>query len=291
MSDANEGTYCETDELVPLTDAQRTTVIVVHYLAFVTCTFALWALSKKYDVIKTRIWSPFLLMTGFVWLQLAAAFEIGNHFYINDWQLYEPISDLINASFSFLNFGAQDLNALSLRKKGLPFVRPIDKIFSINGLLAAIAMIADFLFIVLIPIRPIIYAAVGRQASITILSPFAALSGLFTLFRLWFNLGPNLGSKWGGIFFFVFAMLGVAMNAVYRATCIEFVHLAIGGSFIFSVVPFGIALNAAEHESPAPIDVEEGVIQDETTPITGVAMTPVSTKMVRKSAGSSDIAE
>ena len=93
-------------------------------LTFVTCTFALWALSKKYDVLAARIWSPFLLMTGFVWLQLGAAFEIGNHFYINDWQLYEPISDLINASFSFMNFGAQDLNALGLRKKGLLSRRP-----------------------------------------------------------------------------------------------------------------------------------------------------------------------
>ena len=217
-------------------------------------------------------------MTGFVWLQLGAAFEIGNHFYINDWQLYEPISDLINASFSFMNFGAQDLNALGLRKKGLPLVRPIDNLFSTDGLLNVIAMIGDFLFVVLIPIRPIVYAAVGRQASVAILSPLALFSGLFTLFRLWFNLGPNKYTKWGGILFFVFAMLGVAMNFVYRATCIEFVHLGIGGSFIVSVIPFAIAILNAEYESPTPVDVEEGGIPNEKTPISGVLMTPISTE-------------
>jgi len=33
MSDANEGTYCDSDALVPLTDTQRTIVIVTHYVS------------------------------------------------------------------------------------------------------------------------------------------------------------------------------------------------------------------------------------------------------------------
>ena len=279
MSD-NEGkdeSYCAPDEIIFLTDTQRTIVIVVHYIAFVTCTFALWAYTKNYDVIRSRIWSPFLLMTGFVWLQLGAAFEIANHFYINKWQLYEPVSDLINASSSFMIFGAQDLNALSLRKKGLPLCRPIDKLLSIDGLLNTVAMLGDFLFIILIPIQPIIYYTIGRQASATVLSPLGAFSGIFTLFRLWFNLGPNKYTKWGGILFFVFAILGVAMNGVYRSTCIEFVHIYIGGSFVTSVIPFGIAILYAEYESSTPEEVEEGSVPNETTPSGGsVSLMPVS---------------
>lgn len=216
-------------------------------------------------------------MTGFVWLQLAAAFEISNHFYVNQWQLYEPISDLINGSFSFLNFGAQDLNALSLRKKGTPLCRPMDNLCSKDGILNLIAMLGDFLFIVLIPLRPIVYATLGREASVTILSPLGAFAGIFTLFRLWFNLGPNAYTKWGGIFFFVFAMLGVGMNALYQGTCIEFVHLGIGGAFITSVIPFGIAILNVEYESLPPADVEEENVPNEKPTIASggdIALTP-----------------
>mmetsp|Transcript_3716 Transcript_3716/g.8873 ORF Transcript_3716/g.8873 Transcript_3716/m.8873 type:complete len:275 (-) Transcript_3716:1726-2550(-) len=254
------------DSYVPLTDTQRYIVIVAHYCAFLTCTFALWAYVRNFDVIRSRIWSPFLLMTGFVWLQLAAAFEIGNHFYINDWQLFEPISDLINGSFNFLNFGAQDLNALSLRKKGVPLCRKIDKLCSKDGILNVIGMFGDFLFICLIPIRPFIYAFLGRELSVQILSPLGAFAGIFTLFRLWFNLGPNTYTMLGGIFFFIFAMLGVGANAWYNATCIEFVHLGIGGSFITSVIPFGIAILNAELEASPPEDEEEECTPDEETP-------------------------
>lgn len=252
--------YCS--ENTPLTDSQKNIVIVAHYATFVVCTFALYSFNKKYDVLKSRIWSPFLLMIGLVWLQVGPAFEIGNHFYVNDWELFESQADLINASFSFFNFGAQNLNALGLRKKGVNLCRPIDNLCSCASILDLVILLGDWLFIVLTFVQPIVYVTLGRDASVTLLSPFGAVAGIFSLFRLWFNLGPNKYTKWGGILFFVFAILGVVMLQVYRSTCIEFVHVAIGGSFVTSVIPFSVAILNAEY---LPGDVEEGGFPSETS--------------------------
>ena len=110
-------------EGTPLSDTSRTIIIVIHYSVFPAVGFAIYALMKNIHVLPERIWSPFLLMTTLTWLQMAAAFEIANHFYVDNWQIYDPQADLINGSFSFFNFGAQNLLALSLRKKDLTFYR------------------------------------------------------------------------------------------------------------------------------------------------------------------------
>ena len=225
---------------VPLSDAARTAIIVIHYSTLLACGFAIWALVKKFHVIESRIWSPFLLVTTFTWLQMAAAFEISNHFYIDNWQLYDPKSDLINGSFSFFNFGAQNLLALSLRKKGIKFVR---KGTSISEW---IAIVCDPILVMLIVVNPIVYGTLGRSTSVTALSPLAVISGVFTLYRVWFNLGPNLYTKLGGIGFLVLAMTGVVMNVVYRSTGAEWVHGLIGGSFISSTIPLTIAFLNSE---------------------------------------------
>lgn len=93
----------------------------------------------------------------------------------------------------------------------------------------------------LIVVNPIVYATVGRSASVSALSPLAAIAALFTLCRTWINLGPNQYTKLGGILFFVLAMLGVAMLAVYNALDAEWVHALIGGSFIASTIPLSVA--------------------------------------------------
>jgi len=268
--DHHGGSNCTADNYTPLTDAQRIVLVIVHYLTFVLTAWLVWAFVRKYDIIKNRTWSPVLLLTGFIWLQLAAAFEIGNHYYVNEFQLYDPESDLINASFSFFNFGAQDIMALGLRKKGVPLWRKIDYKPCCNksAVLNGISMVIDFLFIILIPLRPIVYAFVGRQLSVTILSPFGALAGIFILLRVYYNLGPNGYTLGGGIGFFFLAILGVILNSVYRTTCIEAVHIGIGGSFITSCIPLAIALEFAQDLPPnrddtAEADVEDGEKEEE----------------------------
>jgi len=247
----------------PLTDVQRNIVIVTHYMTFVVVTGAIYVFLKKYEVLQTRIWSPFLLLLALTFNEIGPAFEIGNHFYVNNWELLNPESDLINASFFFLNFAAQNLLALSLRKKGLPLVRPIECSFP-DGIIDAIAMLGDFLFIILVPITPLVYIFFGRGTATSTLSPLAAVSSIWSLLRAWKNFGPNKYTKWGSIAYFVLAMLGVVMLAVYKSTCIEFVHVAIGGSFVSSLIPFSIALLNAEYSS-TPGDVEQGA--NENTPL------------------------
>jgi len=229
-----------TGEGTPLTDTQRNIIIVLHYLTFVAVTFALYAYYKTYAIFLNRIWSPFILLIALTWLEIGPAFEIGNHFYVNNWQLFDSQADLINASFSFFNFGSQNLLALSLRKKGLPLLRKGE------SLLEWVVILFDGLFVLLTVAQPFVYVYLGRDTSVTFLSPIGALAGICTLFRVWFNLGPNNYTKWGGILFFTLAICGVIALQVYRTTQLEWVHAFIGGSFVSSVIPLSIGFLNAE---------------------------------------------
>lgn len=255
----------ETDDYtgdgVPLDDTTRSVVIIFHYVTFVAVAFALYAFLQKVDVFKQRIWSPFVLLVALTWLEIGPAFEIGNHFYENNWQLYESNSDLVNASFSFFNFGANNLLALSLRKTNLPLFRRG------TGALDWLMVGLDFVFIALTLGQPFVYTYLGRETSVTFLSPVGAVAGIVTLGRLYQNLGPNRATLLGGVFFFVLAICGVIALAVYRSTGYEWVHIFIGGSFVSSVIPLSIAfLNAqllpADEEGIQTIEVADNAEED-----------------------------
>lgn len=83
--------------------------------------------------------------------------------------------------------------------------------------------------------------------------PVNAISGITTLLRLWFNLGPNQATMYGGIGYLVLTLCGVFALAQYKVYCIEFMHILIGGSFVLSLVPLSYAIwfvePAADNES------------------------------------------
>lgn len=254
-------TLCE--ESVPLLPWQRTAVIVAHYLTFVTGTLSLFVCYAKLDILKQRIWSPFLLILSLVWLQIAPAFEIGAHEYEADWELKEAPSDMINASFSFFNFGGVCLLAISLRSAGVPFFRkPSFDSGTIAGIIDTVTLAADLILAITIIAEPFLYIALGRQGSQELVVPVNSAGGILCLFRLWLNVGPNKFTLGGGIGYLVLTLTGVMMLGVYKRECIEFIHVAIGGSFVLSLVPFSIAIWAAE-----PAKKEEDGATDENTPL------------------------
>merc|ERR1712224_1081449 len=141
---------------------------------------------------------------------------------------------------------------------GIYLVAHGDGVRNIQSLLRRqLAIIRDPILAALIVINPIVYGTVGRSASVTALSPIAAIAGLFTLFRVWKNLGPNLWTLLGGVLFFVLAMLGVVFLAVYNATDVEWIHALIGGSFVFSTIPLAVAILFAEDDDPRGGEGEE----------------------------------
>jgi len=236
---------------VLLTDTTRVIVAIVHYCTFPVISTCIYAISRNFDVFSKRIWSPFWLLQALIALELAAAFEIGNHYYVNEWQLFDPESDLINGSFFVCNFAAQNILALSLRKN-LPFFRRG------RSFLDWVNIIVDPLLIVLVILPPIVYGTAGRKTATTALSPIAAIAGVFTLFRVWKNLGPNTATLVGGILFLVLVLCGVSANAIYRATDAEWIHIFIGGSFISSAIPLAVAFfNIEDKDMDNDEDYEE----------------------------------
>lgn len=264
---ADHGVHNEENgiENTPLTDTQRTVVIVVHYLAFVFGAVIVWAFLRRIDTLRNRIWSPFLLLTGLIWLQVSSALEIGVHYYEGNWELAGFPSDLVNGSFYFFNFGALYLNSLGLRRKGLPFFRgPSRK----DGepmwrlLLDATALLFDMLMVIGVVSTAPLYAALGRDSVISLISAFGAIAGIGTVFRMWKNLGPNSYTLWGGILFLAFSLLAVGMTSVYMNTGIEWLHAFIAGSFVTSLIPFTMAILHAEDLEPdgedKEVDLESG---------------------------------
>ena len=261
---AEDGTG-ETTDNVPLTDTQRTITIIVHYLAFVIGAIVIWAFLHKYDTLRNRLWSPFILLTGLVWLQIGSALEIGNHYYEGNWELSGFPTDLVNGTFYFFNFGAQYLNALGLRKKGLPFFR-----WPSSGsggrwwhcLIDLTALVFDIIMVAAVFSTAPMYTALGRESASSIISAFGAMAGVGIVFRLWRNLGPNRWTLWGGILFLAFALVGVGMISAYQNTGVEWYHIFIGGMFVVSLIPFTVAILKAEDNLEDINDEEDQEVAD-----------------------------
>jgi len=263
---------------VPLTDTQRAIVIVVHFIVFVIGAVSIWAFLYKYDILRQRIWCPYLLLMGLIFFQIAGAFEIGNHYYEGNWELAGFPSDLVNGSFYFFNFGATYLNALGMRKKGVPiFRRPLLFRYCccgggsgsegkrsggcrtvINSLLDLLAMIFDLILVVGFLITGPMYFAVGRGDAVGILSGFAALAGFATLFRLWRNLGPNCGTLFGGLGWYIMIICGIALTSVYMETGYEWLHALLGSFFVLCLVPITVGILCAT-EDVVETDAEDSV--------------------------------
>jgi hypothetical protein len=196
--------------------------------------------------------------------QIPDAYNV--QFFLSDWELKDGRTDLINASFSFFNFGAIFLNAICLRKLGLKFIRKIDfcsgNLFA--NILDAVTLVADIVFVIGIFVQPILYIALGGQGSNRILTAGTSAAGVFVVFRLWFNLGPNPYTMWGGLLYIAFVFVGVFSLRYYERVCVEFVHVMIGGGFVLSVVPLSVAIWNAELPNKT---VEGDDAVNETTPL------------------------
>ena len=182
---------------------------------------------------------------------------------MTDWELEdEPGYDgdiLINGSFAFFNFGGNFLLALGMARADLSFFRRPDFSSSAwKGILDLISMTANIIFVIAIFLQPILYATLGKEESNEALIPLTSIAGIFAFIRVWRNLGPNLGTLLGGLFFLVFILLGVVFLNVYESVCIEFIHTFIGGSFVSSMVPLSVAIWYVEPPTPKENDeIEE----------------------------------
>lgn len=247
---------------VPLTDGQRTIVAVVHFLVFVVGAVSIWAFLYKLDTLRNRIWCPYFLLMGLVFFQIAGAFEIGNHYYEGDWELAGSPSDLINGSFYFFNFGATYLNALGLRNKDVPlFRRPLCGKGFKAGALDFLSMAFDLILVVGFVLTAPFYATAGREDSSGMLSAFAAIGGIATLFRLYYNLGPNCGTLFGGLGWWAMIIVGIVLTSVYKETGYEWLHAVLGSFFVFCLVPITVAILCASDVQKSDSDASNEDIQ------------------------------
>ena len=112
---------------MPLTPTTRLIVQIVHFLVFFVCGWQIWVYVERVEALKRRIWSPYLLLLGFIvrslcndvtirvlmvspsphtpkftrvqWLQVGSAIEIANHHYEGNFELKEFKTDLVNGIF------------------------------------------------------------------------------------------------------------------------------------------------------------------------------------------------
>ena len=140
------------------------------------CMWQLYWFVKRIHVLEARIWSPFLLLIGMVYLQIGSGIEIANHFYEGNFELDEFKSDLVNGTFYYFNFGAQALMVLGLRQAGVPFFRSCSAGSGEQSkwqcFAAWVGTVFDVFMVLSIPATPVVYALGGRDKAVSICSAF-----------------------------------------------------------------------------------------------------------------------
>merc|ERR1712160_186901 len=84
---------------------------------------------------------------------------------------------------------------------------------------------------------------------------FAALAGFATLFRLWRNLGPNCGTLFGGLGWWIMIVCGIALTSVYMETGYEWLHAVLGSFFVLCLIPITVGILYATEEVVSNNDV------------------------------------
>ena len=130
-------------------------------LPFVVVVWAMWCVVQKMDILKKRIYSPFLLLTGIVYCAIASMPEDASHKFTTNWNLcYDTLeSGGILLFYIFLSAGFGGIT-IAIRKKDVPLIRCVNPFC--GGFWDFVSFVVDWVIIVLsLGIGPV-YALAGR---------------------------------------------------------------------------------------------------------------------------------
>jgi len=195
-------------------------VILCHWAVFPVCIFALWVIYVKMDVLKERIYSPFLLLVGIMCLAIGSMSEVDNHSFALNWNAcYDTAETLSKLYFyTFVGGGCACL-PIGLRKKDLPLVR------NPTGNFDWYCFLGDWILIIFTIVTPLAWVYKGQvlAQNIFIITQCAGL--LIGVPYIFLHLGPSRMHLVVGFLSYLSAFVGaVPVNLLLRASGIQLVH-------------------------------------------------------------------
>jgi len=115
---------CGTNTVEDPEGIEKWSIIIAHWLPFPVAVIALWCVYVKLDMLKERIYSPFLLMVGILFLAVGSMAEDVNHSTAMNWNAcYDSAENFAKLYFYIFVGTGNACMPIALRKKDSPLVR------------------------------------------------------------------------------------------------------------------------------------------------------------------------
>lgn len=215
------------------TGFQRYFVIFIHLLTFVAPIVMLYGIYVKFDVIKTRVYSPFLLIFGSAIFEAASMAEVASHAFTMNWNSCYDTADTPMKLF-FYSFTAVGFTGLTIayRKANNPLCRKP------TGLFDGIVLVIDWVLIVTSLSTPLLYLVLGKNFALKGFTVVQSISAFVGIPRIWKNLGPTTFLLFLGAASQMMSIVGVGVNVWMQRTGNQYLHALLG--FFFALNEFGI---------------------------------------------------
>lgn len=213
-------------------------VIGSHLMPFVVVVFCLWTVFERLEILKKRIYSPFLLTIGFVYCAIASMPEVSSHIHVMNWNLcYDSAATgSILLFYIFISTGFSAIT-IALRKKGHPLFRKP------SGCADTLYFLVDMLLIVLSLTISLVYFTFGKGPTIVAFIVVQSFSAIVGIFRINNNLGPSRKMFWLGAFSELSAVIiALPINAYMVKTGIQWLHGLLGLAFVINQFGIGFCI-------------------------------------------------
>lgn len=223
-------------------------VVGAHLLPFVVVVFGMWCIMERLEILKKRIYSPFLLITGFVYCAIASMPEVASHIFAMNWNAcYDSVaSDSILLFYIFLSLGFSSIT-IALRPKGLRLIRCPRDFWDLVNFICDIAII-----VLSVGIGPI-YFITGKGFVVTLFIIVQSISSIIGIFRINSQLGPSKKMFFlGAISELSASVIAIPLNLYIQKSGNQVLHGFLACAFVLN--QFGIAICIFNVMDPDPSD-------------------------------------
>lgn len=214
-------------------------VIFNHFLAFIAPVCMLWTICGRFDSLRKRIYSPFLLMSSTAIWEAASMAEYAGHQFAMNWNSCFDTADHIMKIY-FYWFTCIGLAAVTIgsRPKDFPFWRkPVDVGDWTSFLLDWIMILSSTS---IIPLYLILDKPLGKNTALNLMVFSSAFSSIVIIYRIWKNMGPTTNLLIMATLSTASSLAGAATNNIFLSEGNQLWHALMG--FLFGGQQFVLAI-------------------------------------------------
>jgi len=219
---------CGTNTVEDPEGIEKWSIIIAHWLPFPVAVIALWCVYVKLDMLKERIYSPFLLMVGILFLAVGSMAEDVNHSTAMNWNAcYDSAENFAKLYFYIFVGTGNACMPIALRKKDSPLVRtPTDST-------AWYFFIGDWFTIIFTAITPLVWIFIDQKTCMRVFV-FTQIGGTaIGIPYIYLNLGPSPMHLVVACVAYLAAFLGsVPIFTWLKMSGMQWVHAVLATTFV-----------------------------------------------------------